>query len=116
MKDIELKERLIKAFEEKLKKQISEDRNVKFKGENIAIVEVLNVKAFLESDLNILELLSNEKANLRFTGYIDFSIKVENGTMDKKYNHFNPINVNGMYLEKKKEFVFDERILFSLIN
>jgi hypothetical protein len=110
MKNNELKNELENAFDEKLKDQISKAGNI----ENMPIIKVLYIHASLQNDLNILELLSEEGTNLRFSGYIDFTTNAENGTIDKKYNHFNPISVRGKYLGTKKEFTFDEKITIGL--
>jgi len=80
----------------------------------IPIIKVLHIKATLQNDLNILELLSEEGTNLRFAGHEDFTINVENGTIDKKYNHINPISVRGKYFGNKKEFIFDKKITIGL--
>ena len=116
MKDNELKENLVKAFQEKLKEQISTEGNIYSRGENVAIQRVINIQATLQNDLNILELLSEEGTKLNFSGNVDFSIKVENGLIDKMCNPFSVIGVIGKYLVNKDEFVFDERIIISLTN
>jgi hypothetical protein len=109
----ELKQNLEKAFAQCLKKQIIKDAKI---SEDISVLNVINVQATLQNDLNIVDLMSNKGTNLQFCGKLDFTIEIEGGSIDKMNIQYIVSSVKGKYLFKKNEFIFDENIIVSLIN
>lgn len=116
MKDNEFKEILTKDFEKKLKEQLGKNRNLNSRGENFAIHEVIKIQAFLQTNLEIVELVSGERINFSFYGFIDYSIKIEDGIIEKMHNQFSPISVTGKYIGNTWEFDFDEIITLNITN
>ncbi len=115
MIDRELKENLVKAFQEKLKKQILDDGHIFTRGRKIAIKDVGIIHATLQNDLNIIELLSENGTNLRFEVGIKVTVNIENDTLDENYS-FSVIGIRGKYILDKNEFDFNEKILFNLLD
>ncbi len=109
-------EKLEKAFQKQLKKQILNDGFVLLYDEKIQVVDVSTIQATSTIKFIREDLLSASENLFWFSGYIDFTIRSRYNTIKEKRNAFSTKHMNVKYSLVKKDFIFEDNIAINLVD
>lgn len=118
MKKRDLKEELEKAFQEKLKAQISLSGELSMSGILVEIKKFDILSTTLHPDsLDFFQLLEQSKTNLHFAGMFEvyFNGEYQDFKSNEFYN-FESFGVNVVYNPEEKKFEFESDITLSNLN
>jgi hypothetical protein len=115
MKENELIEKLVKAFKDTLKEQISNVGKLLMSGIDVEIEKIGDLSITIQpGSLDLDQLLMQHSTNVRIAGAFEIFPKGEGDAINpSEFYSFEAIGVRVTYNSKKKEFTFDNVLSLS---
>ena len=109
MKDSEFTENLVKAFVEKLKKQISTEGKLLMSEKEVKIEKIIDLSVTIQpGSLDLNQLLIQNSTNMRISGKIEiYPIGEGEEIKPTEFYVFEEISIKVTFNSEKKEFEFE---------